>query len=277
MHAQVRIGNVSDSLAQCESSQTASSARGRHGAFLAWREEARAGGHNPLTAEVTHAQLRVAVAEIFKAVSEGLRNKQDSARDCMQRAGAILRFDPWFARVIQEFDLSNRRGSKRRDSKPALGGLAPVQIRRITTHIDGNLAATIHNRDLAAIVRLSPSHFSRVFKASFADTPHRYIMGRRIERAKALMLTTGSSLGRIAAECGFSDQPHFNRLFRQLNGESPRAWRRERECDLQDRDGGALKSTGIKRLESLHDAQAEGERPRRRHRLNEIGVLGLNG
>jgi len=98
-----------------------------------------------------------------------------------------------------------------------------------------------------------------------------------MERAQALMLTTDASLGRIATECGFSDQPHFNRLFRRLFGDRPRAWRREREYDLHDRHRWALESPGFRRLKSFDDTEADGERPRRRHCLDEIGVLRLNG
>src|ERR1700734_2248717 len=153
------------------------------------RKDARGGAHESRSAEVTWDQLRLAMVEICKAVSDGLRDKHDSARQCMQRASAILRIDPWFAQVIEEFDLPSERRSKL-----AVGGLAPGQIRQITRYIEGNLAATIRIRELAAIVRVSPSHFSRAFKESFADTPHRYVMRRRMERAQALMLTTDASL-----------------------------------------------------------------------------------
>ena len=258
MHGQARIRNGADSLHSVGSSHSG----------LNVRESM----HGTQNAEVARDRLRVAVLEIFEAVSYGLQDQCDSARKCMQRANAILRIDPWFAEMIEAFDLPIRRRSK-----SAPGGLAPCQIRRITRHIERNLTATMRNKELAAIVRVSSSHFSRAFKVSFADTPHRYIVRRRMERAKALMLTTDASLGRIAAECGFSDQPHFNRLFRRLIGDSPRAWRRERECDCQDRDAGALESRSFKRLKSLDDTEADGEGPRRRHCLDEIGVLRLNG
>jgi hypothetical protein len=94
MHAQVRIRNVSDSLDRVEAAHCALSARGRHGALCAWREDARGGAHGSLSAEVTRDQLRLAMVEICKAVSDGLRDKHDSARQCMQRASAILRIDP---------------------------------------------------------------------------------------------------------------------------------------------------------------------------------------
>ena len=272
MHAQVRLRNVSDSLDAAEAAQCALSARGRHGALAAWREDARGGSYESLSAEVTRDQLRLAVVEIWKAVSDGLQDKHASARQCMQRASAILRTDPLFAQVIEEFSQPSQRRSKL-----LMGGLAPGQIRRISRYIESNLAAPIRNRELAAIVRLSPSHFSRAFKESFADTPHRYVMGRRMERAKALMVTTDASLGRIAAECGFSDQPHFNRIFRRLLGDRPRTWRREREFGPHDRHRWGLESPSFRRLKSLDDAEADRARPRRRDCLDEIGVLRLNG
>ena len=113
-------------------------------------------------------------------------------------------------------------------SKPIRGGLASWQIRRVTAYIEADLAAKVRIRDLAGLIKVSSSHFSRAFKQSFADSPHRYLMCRRVERAKALMLATNATLGRIAADCGFADQPHFNRYFRGLVGESPNAWRRAR-------------------------------------------------
>jgi AraC family transcriptional regulator len=108
------------------------------------------------------------------------------------------------------------------------GGLAPWQIRKLITYIDVNLDRTITTRCLATVARLSSFHFCRAFRDSFGDSPHGYVIRRRMERAQGLMLTTSSSLGQIAAECGLADQAHFNKLFRKFAGESPGAWRRAR-------------------------------------------------
>jgi AraC-like DNA-binding protein len=169
--------------------------------------------------------LRGALAEIVKAVSDGLQDSPDSANKCMQRVVEILQLDAWFAKVIEEFEIASRQRSI-----PIRGGLALWQIRRVTARIEADLGAKVRIRDLAALINLSPSHFSRAFKQSFADTPHRYVMRRRVERAKALMLSSDASLGRIAADCGFADQPHFNRHFRGQLGENPNAWRRAHAC-----------------------------------------------
>ena len=128
----------------------------------------------------------------------------------------ILRVDPWFAKVIGEFEIASGH-----HSKPIRGGLASWQIRRVTAHIEADLAAKVRIKDLARLIEVSSSHFSRAFKQSFANTPHRYVMRRRVERAKTLMLATKTAVGRIAADGGFADQPHFNRHFRRLVGENP--------------------------------------------------------
>jgi AraC family transcriptional regulator len=167
--------------------------------------------------------LRAALAEIVEAVSNGLQDDPESAQRCMQRVVDILRIDPWFAKLIGEFEIASGQ-----HSKPIRGGLASWQIRRVTVHIEADLAAKVRVKDLAGLIKVSSSHFSRAFRQSFADSPNRYVMRRRVERAKALMLATNASLGRIAADCGFADQPHFNRYFRGVVGESPNAWRRAR-------------------------------------------------
>ncbi len=74
---------------------------------------------------------------------------------------------------------------------------------------------------------MSVSHFARSFKASLGVSAHRWLVLRRIERAKELMLATQSPLSDIALEAGFSDQASLNRTFRQFVGISPGRWRRE--------------------------------------------------
>jgi AraC family transcriptional regulator len=106
------------------------------------------------------------------------------------------------------------------------GGLAPWQIRKLTTFVDENLDRTITTRCMADLARLSAFHFCRAFRDSFGDSPHGYVIRRRMERAQGLMLTTNATLGQIAADCGLADQAHFNKLFRKFAGVSPGAWRR---------------------------------------------------
>jgi AraC family transcriptional regulator len=215
---------VSDSVIRAESSLSASKALARRGAAPAWDEDALKSWRRFMNAGAANPNwLRAALAEIVKFVSNGLQDDPESAQRCMQGVVDILRVDPLFAKVIGKLEIASGQ-----HPKPIRGGLASWQIRRVTAHVEADLAAKVRIRDLAGLIKMSSSHFSRAFKQSFADTPHRYVMRRRVERAKALMLGTNASLGRIAADCGFADQPHFNRHFRGLVGEKPNAWRRAR-------------------------------------------------
>jgi AraC family transcriptional regulator len=166
-------------------------------------------------------RLHLAVAELFNAVSSALQEQWDTAQESVQRASAILKVEPPFSCAPIS---AKQNGSAIR----IRGGLAPWQIRQVTTYIESHLDTTIRTKDLAALVRLSSFHFCRAFRESFDDSPHGYLMRRRVERAQGLMLTTSAPLGQIAAECGLADQAHFNKLFRRFVGDSPGAWRRAR-------------------------------------------------
>jgi AraC family transcriptional regulator len=105
-------------------------------------------------------------------------------------------------------------------------GLAPWQTRKVTEFIDASLDSTIRLRDCASKARLSTSYFSHAFKATFGTTVCHYIRRRRIERAQRLMLQSNEPLSQVALACGFADQAHYCRVFRDVVGLSPNAWRR---------------------------------------------------
>jgi AraC-like DNA-binding protein len=74
---------------------------------------------------------------------------------------------------------------------------------------------------LARIANVSPAHFIRRFKATFGETPHRYLQRRRIERAMYLLRTTDRSVTDICMEVGFTSLGTFGRTFRDIVGETP--------------------------------------------------------
>jgi AraC family transcriptional regulator len=159
-------------------------------------------------------QLRSLIAELFEALNETLREERGSAEERLERVAAMLK--PMDTRSQPEPAVTRQ------------GGLAPWQLRRVMAYIEANLESSIKNADLAAVARLSPFYFNVAFRKSVGDSPHEYIIRRRMERAQGLMLSTDASLSDIAATCGLADQAHFTRLFRRVVGESPGAWRRTR-------------------------------------------------
>jgi AraC family transcriptional regulator len=108
------------------------------------------------------------------------------------------------------------------------GGLPPWKIRRLKEYVEEHLSEQIRVADLSDVVGLSATHFSRAFRRSLGDAPHVYLIRRRLERARHLMLTSEMVLSELAIACGFSDQAHFCKLFRRYTGKTPGAWRRER-------------------------------------------------
>lgn len=113
----------------------------------------------------------------------------------------------------------------------ASGGLPAWQCKMLTNYISLNLQHRIAISDLAAVAGLSTSHFCRAFRTSFHCSPSRFVMSRRVERARQLLSETGEPLAQIAFQCGFTDQSHFTRVFHDMTGGTPRRFRRERQCN----------------------------------------------
>src|SRR6478672_1832918 len=78
---------------------------------------------------------------------------------------------------------------------------------------------------LARVAHVSEAHFIRTFKATFGETPHRYLQRRRVERAMFLLRETGRSVTEICLDVGFVSLGTFSRTFREIVGETPSAYR----------------------------------------------------
>jgi AraC family transcriptional regulator len=104
-------------------------------------------------------------------------------------------------------------------------GLSPSQKRRIVDYIRANLTSNVSVTELAGLVQMSPSHFSRVFKTSFVATPYRFVMQERIEAAKGMLAGTKLSASQVATALGFASQSHFVKVFRQFTGVTPKQYK----------------------------------------------------
>lgn len=109
--------------------------------------------------------------------------------------------------MSREAEQSNRRMLRARDAMDRQF-IQPLDIAR-----------------LAQIAHVSEAHFIRTFRATFGETPHRYLQRRRIERAMALLRQTDHSVTDICMDVGFSSLGTFSRMFREIVGVSPRAYR----------------------------------------------------
>ena len=114
------------------------------------------------------------------------------------------------------------------------GGLLGWQARKVRAYIDSHITGPVLVADLCALVRLSEGHFSRAFKRTFGKSPHVFVIRRRVELAAQYMLQTEAPLSDIALRCGFTDQPHLCKHFRQATGHTPAAWRREHGSEDDD-------------------------------------------
>ncbi|MER7891802.1 AraC family transcriptional regulator [Micromonospora sp. NPDC094482] len=81
---------------------------------------------------------------------------------------------------------------------------------------------------LARIAHVSEAHFIRTFRATFGETPHRYLQRRRVERAMYLLAQTGRDVTDICFAVGFGSLGTFSRTFRQIVGESPTDYRKRK-------------------------------------------------
>jgi AraC-like DNA-binding protein len=106
-----------------------------------------------------------------------------------------------------------------------IAGFTPEQMRRLVEYIDANLAMEIGVRDLAGVVQMSPSYFSRIFKASFGLTPYRFVMQKRIEAAKQMLAAEKHTSSEVALACNFASASHFARVFREFTGVTPKQYK----------------------------------------------------
>jgi AraC family transcriptional regulator len=137
-------------------------------------------------------------------------------------------------------------------------GLSQSQLQRVIDYIKANLTQDLSILDLATLTSMSESHFSRSFKRSVGIPPYQYLMQQRVERAKQLLekrslalafakrlppqkplpcLTaglrqqqkppgTGIAISTIALDCGFANQTHLTKVFRQMTGMTPKAYQK---------------------------------------------------
>jgi AraC family transcriptional regulator len=109
-----------------------------------------------------------------------------------------------------------------RTERGRVGALQRARLRAVVEYVEEHLHAGPNLDEMAAAARLSIYHFARQFKVATGLPPHKYVIMRRVERAKELLQTkTHLSLAEVAAHAGFSDQSHLSHHFKRLVGVTP--------------------------------------------------------
>jgi AraC family transcriptional regulator len=107
---------------------------------------------------------------------------------------------------------------------PSLSGTVHRVCQFIDAHLDGDLSLDT----LAREARLSPSLLTQAFAQVHGVTPHQYVIGRRVEHARRLLIGADLPLAEIALQTGFASQSHFSAVFKRVTSETPNAFRRGR-------------------------------------------------
>jgi AraC-like DNA-binding protein len=152
------------------------------------------------------------VIRLLDAAMHQLYGKEKTAQGTLLEAASLLR---------QQIDPPAPQ-----ESPDGRERLLAWQARKVRDYIDSHITGPVLVADLCALVRRSPAHFARSFKHTFGEPPHSFVVRRRVELAAQYMLTTDASLSDIALQCGFTDQAHLCKQFRQATSETPAAWRR---------------------------------------------------
>jgi AraC family transcriptional regulator len=168
------------------------------------------------------------VARTFHSLTQSPWEDAFIAQTMVRLWGAMLEHDPTDqlladgALVALATHLLQRAGAA---EKPGRRVAMPAwRLQRVTEFVDAHLHEELGIAALADAAGLSVRHFTRAFSQQVGETPHRWLMNRRIEKAKQRLAHSDDTLEQVARACGFSAQSHFTRVFRLITGEPPKRW-----------------------------------------------------
>jgi len=157
------------------------------------------------------------VINLLDAAVRQLRADEPVVHGTILEATSVLR---------RQVELGTMRGTS-----AGRGRLLAWQVRKVREFVEARISGPILVSDLCALVQLSEAHFSRSFKRTFGESPHAFVIRRRVESAAECMLQTNATLSDIAQRFGFTDQAHLCKQFRHATGQTPAAWRRAQRSD----------------------------------------------
>ena len=124
--------------------------------------------------------------------------------------------------------LARNHSSRSRPGRlPLIKPISGWRMRRVLDFIEENLDGDLSLDAMAGEVQLSPLYLARAFKTAIGQSPHQYVLTRRIERAKDLLRNTDMLIVDVALSSGFSSQSHLSHWFLRHVGLSPAVYRRQ--------------------------------------------------
>ncbi len=138
-----------------------------------------------------------------------------------EQDGAAAGRDGLIKAIATTLVIRMLRGSEGRPPISHTRQLGPADLEAVSRYVHAHLEGDLTVARLAALVELSPWHFSRLFKAATGSAPHQFVIEKRLEQARVLLDSTGRKLAAVAAEVGFASQGHLAAHFRKRFGVSP--------------------------------------------------------
>ena len=166
--------------------------------------------------EPIFGQPDVVLEHLGEAIGEVIRNSPEESS---------LFVDPLVNAIAKRFIALNFRDQPHAEARPA-SRLSSRQVRNLREFVELELHRDIRLDNMASVCGLNTEYFTRLFKATLGVSPYQYVIGRRVERVKALLGEDSESLAEIAVVCGFSHQVHMSRIFRRFTGVTPGQYRR---------------------------------------------------
>lgn len=169
---------------------------------------------------LTDTQLK----NVPQFVDEDITQASVMLMDALQSdVGSSVMFES-FARVFLT-KLVATYGLERDEHFEFSKSFTSKHYKHVLDYIAHHFGQNITLEDMATKANISPYHFSRLFKQTIGQSPHQFVMTYRIEQAKKMLIHLEKPMIDIAHACGFADQAHFSRVFKQIEGMPPKRWR----------------------------------------------------
>jgi AraC family transcriptional regulator len=111
-------------------------------------------------------------------------------------------------------------------SQALANAMSTSKFTRVLDYIDAAMDGELTLQAMAEIANMNPFYFARAFRRQFGVAPHRFVLRRRVDRAKQLLSETETPLVEVALNCGFSSQSHFAAVFHRHVGVTPSKFRK---------------------------------------------------